>query len=274
VGTRLLNDGRLSPQQNAEARCGPGARFRIVKDLEIATARLYDKVAPLLPGWLAGRIDYRQERYESPWGGPFNGQVCRQRMFMALVGAVEPRAIVECGTYRGTTTAFMAESTSLPVWTVEKNRRFYHYARRRLRRYSSIHVVRDDSRHFLEELATNGVIATEHTTLFYLDSHWEDDLPLRAEVAFILGHWNRFVIMIDDFFVEDDLGYRYDEYRAHGRIGRDYLLPVLRDDTVGFVPSVRSDDETGARRGCGIFVPASLAPALGGVTELRPMSVS
>jgi predicted O-methyltransferase YrrM len=245
-----------------------------VKDLETAAARLYDKVAPLMPGWLSGAIDYQQERYENPWGGPFNGQVRRQQMFMSLIRAVEPRAIVECGTYRGTTTAFMAESTRLPVWTVEKNSRFYHYARLRLKRHSSIHVVRDDSRHFLGELATNGVVATDDTTLFYLDSHWQDDLPLRAEVSFILGHWNSCVIMIDDFLVPDDPGYRYDDYRAHGRICRDYLLPVLRDDTVGFVPSVRSDDETGARRGCGIFVPASLAPALGGVKELRRMSLS
>jgi hypothetical protein len=228
-------------------------------------------MARVLPGRLAASIDYRQKRYLSPWNGPFNGQTRRCKLFVALARVVGAHAIIETGTYRGTTTAFMYESTGLPVWTVERNARFFHYARLRLGRYPAIHVVQGDSRRFIRQLAVGEAVNRALPAMFYLDAHWDKDLPLREEVALVLANFRRAVILVDDFQVADDRGYRYDDYGDRGRICHEYLVPVLPDDIAAFVPAVASEQETGARRGCDIYATAPLAPIVQRVALLRPM---
>jgi predicted O-methyltransferase YrrM len=242
--------------------------------LAAIAARTYDKVAHLLPGRVAAFIDYRQKRYLSPWNGPFNGQDRRCELFLALVRAVGALAIVETGTFRGTTTAFMYESTGLPIWTVEKSGRFFHYARLRLGLYPAIHVVQGDSRQFLGRLAASGAVNPTLSALFYLDAHWERDLPLKEEVALILANFARAVIVVDDFQVADDPGYHYDDYGERGRISHEYLVPALPEDIAAFVPAVASERETGARRGCAVYATASLAPMVRGLALLRPMATA
>src|SRR5580658_4353370 len=79
----------------------------------------------------------------SAWGGPFNGQVARQALFARIVAETAPRAIVETGTYLGTTTAFMAEM-SLPVFTIEADAMNYGFARARFRRNPYVRVFYGD----------------------------------------------------------------------------------------------------------------------------------
>ena len=65
-----------------------------------------------------GRHDYtRFPSLVTGWGGPFNGQPARQALFRELVAKLRPCAIIETGTYFGTTTEFMAQ-TGLPVYTI------------------------------------------------------------------------------------------------------------------------------------------------------------
>ena len=74
---------------------------------------------------LLGRLDYyRNPELGQNLGGPFNGQEFRRRIFREILGA-EPKVdvIVETGTYRGTTTEFMATTSGLPVFTVEADPR-------------------------------------------------------------------------------------------------------------------------------------------------------
>src|ERR1700704_4704852 len=85
------------------------------------------------------------------WGGPFNGQQIRQRLFSELVACVSPTAIVETGTYLGTTTAFMADA-GLPVFTIEADRRKYGFARARLWRRHNVKLCWGDSRVILRTL--------------------------------------------------------------------------------------------------------------------------
>ena len=79
------------------------------------------------------------------WGGPFNGQRSRQDLFHSLVGRFAPIAIVETGTYLGTTTELMA-ATGLPIYSVESEPRNYGFARARLWRSHNVHLLRGDSR--------------------------------------------------------------------------------------------------------------------------------
>jgi hypothetical protein len=57
-----------------------------------------------------GRFDYVfRPSLRTKWGGPMNGQTGRQRMCREVIAAMQPAAIVETGTFRGTTTGFFAE---------------------------------------------------------------------------------------------------------------------------------------------------------------------
>ena len=109
--------------------------------------------------------------------------------------------VIETGTYRADTTRFLAETFGCPVWTVEANRRFFTYSRRRLRRLSNVTVEYGDSRECLRSLSerTAGV-----RVFAYLDAHWHESLPLREEIETIARDWPQSVIMIDDFQVPDD----------------------------------------------------------------------
>jgi hypothetical protein len=64
------------------------------------------------------------------WGGPFNGQKFRQRILFDLLFVFPIKAIVETGTYHGSTTALFA-ATSLPVYTVETRYLYFSYAKMR-----------------------------------------------------------------------------------------------------------------------------------------------
>lgn len=229
----------------------------------------YELVARALPPTLAASLDAHQSRYLTPWGGPFNGQQRRAELFLALVEAIRPRAIVETGTYRGATTEFMHRATGVPVWTVEKSLRFFEYARRRFRRFPEIHLARGDSRQFLRSLVGRGGPNVSEATLFYLDAHWNADLPLREELTIILDNWAKPVVMIDDFQIPDDTGYGYDDYGAGKRICFEYLPAELIERGVCFVPSIPSKDETGARRGCAVIVTSPLVAIVGALELLR-----
>ena len=80
---------------------------------------------------LLGALDYwRFPNTRSGWGGPFNGQFARCRLFAAIINEFAPRAIIETGTFRGTTTELLA-TTGLPIFTIESDRRLYGYSRMR-----------------------------------------------------------------------------------------------------------------------------------------------
>ena len=96
-----------------------------------AVALVKRVVRPLLREQAIGMIDYmRFPSRGAAWGGPFNGQPARQALFRDIVANVRPRAIIETGTYLGTTTDFMV-ATGLPIYTVEADPRNYGFARAR-----------------------------------------------------------------------------------------------------------------------------------------------
>src|SRR5262249_5741046 len=140
------------------------------------------------------------------WGGPFNGQRSRQELFHSLVEKFTPAAIVETGTYRGTTTELLA-ATGLPIFSVESNPRFYGFAKARFRRRHNVHVLRGDSRAALRMLFDGPLRwARNHSLFVYLDAHGNDDLPLADELEIVFGACPNAIVMIDDFKVPFDDG--------------------------------------------------------------------
>jgi predicted O-methyltransferase YrrM len=221
---------------------------------------------------LVGSIDYyRLPETRPAWGGPFNGQSNRIRIFNAIVACIRPIAIIETGTYLGTTTEFMA-ATGLPVYTIEGNPRNYGFARARLWRKPNVRLYHGDSRIELRKLLDGPLKSLTGTSLFfYLDAHWNDDLPLADEIAIIFGRSSNAVVMIDDFEVPGDPGFGYDDYGPEKALNAKYVAPLAEThDLAIFYPSVPSQEETGRRRGCAVLCKSvSLGGTMQGIPLLR-----
>ena len=187
--------------------------------------------------------------WRTSWGGPFNGQVFRQRLFSELRGRVQLAAIVETGTHRGTTTEYFRSTTRVPVHSFEVAPRSYGFARARLRTASEVHLHHCDSRPGLAELAACHALPPG-PLFFYLDAHGLDELPLAEEVDLVFAHWGEAVVMIDDFAVPDDPGYGFDDYGPGKVLTLDYLGSRTAPPMALWLPACASAAESGARRGC------------------------
>ena len=61
------------------------------------------------------------------WGGPFNGQLQRQKIVRDVLQGIDLQLIVETGTFRGTTTQWFVDNTSRTVHTVEYSPEYWGY---------------------------------------------------------------------------------------------------------------------------------------------------
>jgi hypothetical protein len=198
---------------------------------------------------IAKRIDFVQPLVSQwRWGGPFNGQKFRQRVFFDLLSCFPIKGIVETGTCLGTTTALFA-ATSLPVYSVEINPRYFFYSKMRfLFNRDNVHLYKSDSRSFLRHLSKDSSVAKEDV-FFYLDAHWGEDFPLRDELEIILSKWRRPIVMVDDFQVPNS-EYLFDDYGPGKVLNLSYIDRVVSAHKLSvFFPAVNSSAETGARRG-------------------------
>lgn len=218
--------------------------------------------------WKALVEYYFDRSIGSEFGGSFNGQQVRRRIFLDLIRTVPFEAIIETGAFRGSTTSLLAEESRLPVYTVEAMPRFYYYARLHLRKYKQVRLTQGDSRQFLNQLAQADDVP-KHNVFFYLDAHWNQDLPLREEVELISRNWSGSIIMIDDFEVPGDSGYTFDDYGQGKRLCLDYLGPLSQFNLNAFFPSAPSDEENGLKRGCVILVDQAWSEKVKELTSLR-----
>jgi hypothetical protein len=204
---------------------------------------------------LIGVLDYcRFPQFRQSWGGPLNGQQQRQSMVSALIKQLNISVIVETGTFRGTTTEFFADLCPGPVFTIEADQRLYGYSRARLFRHRNVVSLLDDSRNGLRGLIGNKRLQGKRI-LFYLDAHWGTDLPLGEEIDLIFSNWDEAVVLVDDFQVPGDPGYRYDDYGEGKALTLKYIKKFQSNFNLKvFFPTAESSQETGAKRGCVLLV--------------------
>jgi hypothetical protein len=219
-----------------------------------------DRLAQRAPR-LAAYVDWCDHGNMWAAGGPMNGQVARRRMIRRLACVIDATAVVETGTYRGETTAFLADVTGAPTFSCELTPRYHEYVVRRFRRRRDIEITRADSRSFLRDLAQRADVP-DRDVLFYLDAHWYRDLPLADELELIHQHWERSTIVVDDFEVPGDQGYGFDDYGPGRRLTASYLPDAVMVGRTALYPAVDAADETGARRGCVVIVDDDLAAAV------------
>jgi hypothetical protein len=202
----------------------------------------------------------------------FNGQSGRQKLFLDLMRAIRFDEIVETGTFRGDTAAFMALRSGLPVFTSESSPRHYGYSRTRFVLDPKVRVAFSDSRAFLRAHFGKRDQAGK-TAFVYLDAHWGLDLPLFEEIRILFALPSGIVVMIDDFQVPDDPGYSFDSYGPAATLNLEYLRLGEVPEARVFFPALPSSAETGARRGCVVLAKAGpLADALAALDSLRVWS--
>ena len=232
--------------------------------------RIYERVVNRLPKKSAAFIDHLNPSLRASWGGPLNGQARRQEMMRELVSLFNPKVIVETGTYRGTSTDFLRGIGNADIHTVEHDERFFRYSQIRFRNDPRVRVVHGDSRDYLERMSRTSAFPKERV-LFYLDAHWDDDLPLWEELTCIQRAWTRSVIVVDDFQVPNDEGYGYDDWGAGKSLTEGLLPAAALSHYIILYPLAPSSQETGMRRGCAVLVSPDLDDVVSRMTTLRPV---
>lgn len=232
-----------------------------------------------------GILDYIRSPDRGAGWGPFNGQTARQALFVDLLTKTAPHAIVETGTFLGATTEFISQ-VGLPVFTIEAHPRNYGFARARFWRKRNVKLLYGDSRIGLHKLFDGALHPLSRRTIFfYLDAHWNNDLPLAEEIDIIFSHCPMGVVMIDDFEVPSDAGYGFDDYGPGKALVADYIKPALsRHQLQAFYPSTPSAADYPStpmaaaglaapgrlRRGCVVLVSEVChGPTLAAVSLLR-----
>jgi hypothetical protein len=240
----------------------------------------------LLSEQTIGLIYYIRSPDRGTGWGPFNGQTARQALFVDIITNIRPHAIVETGTFLGDTTELMSQ-TGLPVFTFELNPRNYGYARARFWRTRNVKLLHGDSRTGLRRLFEGALHSLSSGTLFfYLDAHWNDDVPLAEELDIIFGRCPLAVVMIDDFEVPSDAGYGYDDYGPGKALVLGYIRPAISAHQLqAFYPSTPSAADYPStplaaaglaaagrlRRGCVVLAKKAFhGPVLASIPLLRP----
>lgn len=207
-----------------------------------------------------------------PWGFAMNGMTSRLEATRQIIHALEIERIIETGTFRGTTAEWFAQF-GLPLETVEIARRYHAFSQARLAKFKNVELLLNSSVPFLKERIARGAVAKDSRQLFYLDSHWENYLPLREELELIFGHYTNAVVLVDDFKVADDEGYGFDHYAPDKELTLAYVLNSKLPKLSCFYPATRSDEETGAKRGWVVLTSnIGLSDRLKTITLLREYS--
>ncbi len=201
---------------------------------------------------LAAQIDLAIPSLRLVGANPFNGQANRMDIFRAILDVCNISIIVETGTCRGATTEYMGRNFGGKIYSCEVNRRYFEYAKRRLADLTNVEVQLIDSRRLLEQLFNLPLLQGE-SIFFYLDAHWNKDLPLLGEISLILNSNIRPVAMIDDFEVPSDQGYGYDTYGQRKKLCLQMLNGFRDQMEYVYFPALPAVKETGPRRGCLVF---------------------
>jgi predicted O-methyltransferase YrrM len=130
----------------------------------------------------------------------FNNDSVVSDTVVQLIRDLKIDCIIETGTFRGTTTAFLSETfPTLDIYTIEVDFKMFIQAEANLKPYKNIKLLAGSSEKVLEALLPQ---LKDKRILFYLDAHWEEYWPLLDEFEAIRKNAkDNCCIVIDDFKV-------------------------------------------------------------------------
>ena len=202
------------------------------------------------------------ERFPGPWlgwaefhfrpsvggYGILNGQEGRQALFEDIIKQFACDAIIETGTYKASTTLYFSRFADTVI-SIESSSRYFTYASLRTANVKNIEILRGLSEELLPGVLGRPALRGKRI-FFYLDAHGNGKLPLSRELGAISELTGDNLIMIDDFEIPGDCGYRFDDYGGADRLSLDYLRRVdLHRDLFVFFPTLASAEETGFPQG-------------------------
>ena len=113
-----------------------------------------------------------------------------------IMEAVKPDRFVETGTHMGWTLMYMARRyPSLPIYSVEIDDQYHAASLHNCKPYRNMNLYHMSSPDFL---TLNFNLFNHGLSLFWLDAHWQDYVPLRDECK-IVATLDRYVCLLDDF---------------------------------------------------------------------------
>lgn len=182
----------------------------------------------------------------------FEGDTHLADAFKELIDLNGIEVVIETGTYRGATTAKLAEMVS-QVHTIEVKAENFDIARNFLNELGLI-----EERVFAHFGNSADILPRiipyldKKKILFFLDAHWEDYNPLLDELKIITDFGLKPIIIIHDFKVPDRPELGYDSYK-----GQDYDFDWIKEalhNIYGENFFVQYNEQaTGAQRGV-IFI--------------------
>ena len=140
---------------------------------------------------------------------PFNADVQIQKEFLKLKKKYGLTCAIETGGCLGYTTMWLAENFER-VKSIELNSTYYAIATNRLSNHKNVQVVMGDSAVSLHPILSD----VEDDTIFFLDGHWQNSVPLESELQQIASVGIKPVITIHDFQVPDHPELGFDEYNG------------------------------------------------------------
>jgi predicted O-methyltransferase YrrM len=215
-------------------------------------------IEKLVPGYFLGNLEYHSHLYKKFYGfGVMNGQTSRLEICRKIICSLGVSRIIETGTYRGMTTLWLAKF-NIPVTTIEMNDRLFTFSKLRLGKHSNIKLLRGNSVEVLNDIISKDRY-NDLLTFYYLDAHWNEYLPLADELRLIRDRNPTAIILIDDFQVPDDAGYKYDDYGGGNALNMEYLSTHGVSDFEIFFPKTLAEHETGLARGYCILTRNAMA---------------
>lgn len=213
-------------------------RMKEIEDLRFQASKLEF----ILGGHLQGKNLWKKDSIG------FNGQRKRKETFTAISALYDFDCILETGTNLGATTGYLAAVTGKKIYSCEIQPERYSMAYEILIPYfNNIELFNLNSIDFLKKIMPT---LSKQVPFIYLDAHWYQFLPLRDEIQIISSNCDQYLILIDDFQVQGDKGYGYDKYGSGKSLTFKFIHDlVLKFGLTGYLPSVPSQEETGARRG-------------------------
>jgi hypothetical protein len=205
-----------------------------------------------LQKWVLRRFFHLKVFQGEYWVYPLGGQARRIAKIVNLVDSFKPSLIIETGTYLGTTTPMLATISDARCVTIEKIARYAKKARQHFDfNYPDLNIesVVGNSSDELGKLLSGLPLGNERV-LAYLDAHWFDYLPTNDELKALINWGGAFVAIIDDFCVEEDEGYGWDEYINGNKVDK-HLVPK---NLMLFVPATSSKLEGLYRKGTAYVV--------------------
>lgn len=144
---------------------------------------------------------------------PFNGDTCFTEAMDRILELAGATHFVETGTYLGDTTRHLAERhPKLSIMSVEAHPVYLGASRAVLKAYGNVRQIHGNSADVVEQLLASG--EAPERTVFFLDAHWHDYLPLPREIELIGRERREAVFAIHDFHVPGHDHFRFDSYKG------------------------------------------------------------